>query len=155
MLFRSTGVAAVAGMLRTASLYLLSGQAYRGQSTHLKKIHDLLLKTVQADADSPTADFLDACARLLAGRYVKELEKFADALAKRFVTDPFFPLYAAEAVWGQAEIAHRPPAYRKLDAYARKADRLARNKSPEVQRQVADRLRAIDGTNTLDDFGDF
>lgn len=150
-----TGVAAAVGMLRTASLYLLSGQAYRGQPTHLKKIHDLLLKTVQADADSPAAEFAVACAHLKAGRFVKELEKFADALSKRFVTDPFFPLYAAEAVWGQATAAHRPPAYRKLDAYARKAERLARNKTPEVRRQVAERLQAIDGTNGLDDDGDF
>ena len=75
----------------------------------------------------------------------------ADALAKRFVTDPFFPLFAAEAVWGQADAAGRPPAYRKLDSYARKADRLAQNKSDDVRRQVRDRLQAIDGTNTLDD----
>ena len=47
--------------------------------------------------------------------------------------------------------AKRPPAYRKLDGYARKADRLAQNRSADVQKQVRDRLQAIDGTNTLDD----
>ena len=146
-----TGVAAVVGLLRTASLYLFAGQVYRGQPTHFKKIHELLLKTAQADPDSPAAEFVIACEHLKAGRFHKELEKFADALAKRFVTDPFFPLYAAEAVWGQAEAAKRPPAYRKLDGYARKADRLAQNKSADVQKQVRDRLQAIDGTNTLDD----
>ncbi len=146
-----TGVAAVVAMLRTVSLYQLAGQVYRGQATHLKKIHELLLKTVQADAESPAAEFLIACEALKAGRFLKELEKFADALARRFVTDPFFPLFAAEAVWGQANKAGRAPAYRKLDGYARKADRLARSKSPEVQRQVLDRLQVIDGTNTLDE----
>ena len=45
----------------------------------------------------------------------------------------------------------RARAYRKLDSYARNADRLAQSKSAEVQKQVRDRLQAIDGTNTLDD----
>jgi len=146
-----TGVTAVVGMLRTATLYQFAGQVYRGQPTHLKKIHELLLKTVQADGQSPAAEFVIACEQLKAGKFLKELEKFADALAKRFVTDPFFPLLAAEAVWGQALGAKRPPAYRKLDGYARKADRLAQNKSADVQKQVRERLQAIDGTNTLDD----
>ena len=115
----------------------------------------IVAQLVQADADSPAAEFAVACAHLKAGRFVKELEKFADALAKRFVTDPFFPLFAAEAVWGQARASGRAPAYRKLDAYARKAERLARNKTPEVQRLVLERLQAIDGTTGLDDFGDF
>ncbi len=146
-----TGVAAVVAMLRTASLYLFAGQAYRGSATHLKKIHELLLKSAQADTESPAAEFALACASLKAGRFLKELEKFADALTQRFVTDPFFPLFAAEAVWGQADAAQRPPAYRKLDGYARKADYRAMSKSADVQKQVRDRLQAIDGTNTLDD----
>ena len=146
-----TGVAAVVAMLRTASLYQFAGQSYRGQPTHLKKIHELLLKSAQADTESPAAEFVSACEGLKAGRFFKELEKFADALSKRFVTDPFFPLFAAEAVWGQADAAKRPPAYRKLDGYARKADYRAQSKSAEVQKQVRDRLHAIDGTNTLDD----
>lgn len=150
-----TGVAAVVAMLRTVSLYQFAGQVYRGQATHLKKIHELLLTTVKADADSPAAEFLLACESLKAGRFLKELEKFADALSKRFVTDPFFPLFAAEAVWGQADKAGRAPAYRKLDGYARKAERLAYARSAEAHRIVMERLQAIDGTNTLDDFGDF
>jgi len=144
-------VAGVVGMLRVASLYQVAGQPYRGQPTHLKKVHELLLKTAQTDAASTADEFALACEQLKAGKFAKELEKFADALARRFVSDPFFPLFAAEAVWAQSQASGRPPAYRKLDGYARKADRLSHGKGPDVRRRVLERLEAIGGTNTLDD----
>jgi tetratricopeptide (TPR) repeat protein len=149
------GVKAAVGLLGTVSLYKLTGVAYRGLPTHIKKVGDFTLKTATADKTSPPEAFLEACTALRVLGLDKVLEKFADALIKRFPKNPFFAVFAAEAVWWQAEVADRPPAYRKLDGYSRKAERASLNSPPEVRKQVLERLDEIDGTNTLDAGDDF
>ncbi len=113
----------------------VEGLTYTGQKTQEKKVQTAVLAA--AGADAPEFDFETLCRGMEARREWKLLGKLAEALAKRFKTNPVFPLMVVEAETGAGGRATRPY---KLTKWLADAKRLAAASPHERHKQLLPRI---------------
>jgi hypothetical protein len=115
--------------------FFLEGLTYTGQKTQEKKIHGVILAA--AGGAGEEFDF-ENLGRVVEARHEwKLLGKLAEALAKRFKTNPVFPLLQAEAETGGGGRAVRPY---KLTKWLTDAKRLAAASPHERHKQLLPRI---------------
>jgi tetratricopeptide (TPR) repeat protein len=85
---------------------VLEGIEYRGQKTQVKKIHDICLRSL--DAEAPEFDFENLVMEVFRHGEWKLLAKLTAPLRKKFPRNPLVLLMAAEAEFGLARGTPRP-----------------------------------------------
>ena len=112
-----------------------AGLTYTGQKTQEKKIQAVVLAA--AGGDGPEEDFEMLCQGIAERRAWKLLGKLAQPLAKRFKTNPVFPLMAVEAETDGGTMHARPY---KVTKWLADAKRLATNSPHERHKQLLPRI---------------
>lgn len=123
-------------LLATWDLFVSQGVTYTGQKTQEKKILAVLLAAATTGT-GPEPEFEFLCQGILARRDWKFLGKLAVPLAKRFKTNPVFPLMVAEAETDGGTIHARPY---KVTPWLSDAKRLAAASPHERHKQLLPRI---------------
>ena len=112
-----------------------SGLTYTGQKTQEKKIQAVVLAA--AGGDGPEEDFEMLCEGMVVRRAWRLLGKLAPPLAKRFKTNPVFPLMVAEAETDGGTLQTRPY---KVTKWLADAKRLAADSPHERHKKLLPRI---------------
>lgn len=114
------------------------GIEYRGQKTQVKKIHDVCLRSV--DAEAPEFDFETLCMEAFRHGEWKLLSKLTAPLRKKFPRNPVFVLMFVESEFGLAKGAPRP---HKVTSLLELAKALAEASSEPRHRALLDRIAEL------------
>jgi len=115
--------------------FFVEGLTYTGQKTQEKKVQTAVLAA--AGAEAPEFDFETLCRGMEVRHEWKLLGKLAEVLAKRFKTNPVFPLMVVEAETGAGSRGVRPY---KLTKWLADAKRLASASPHERHKQLLPRI---------------
>ena len=115
--------------------YHIHQLTYRGQKTHEKKIFDQVARCLTADA--PELDFERLGEVLLAKHEWKHVKKLADGCARRFPTNPHFPLFRCVAGLETGEREYH------VEQRLRQAKRLAETATEPRHRALLERIDAL------------
>jgi tetratricopeptide (TPR) repeat protein len=129
----------VTGMLSAWAQYEIQKVNYRGRKTQEKKLHDLVLRTLQTSA--PEIEFEDLVHTCSMHQDWKLVVRLAGPLRERYPTNPVFPLHLAEAQL--SEEGGATWRRRTLDLL-RTARRLAEQSSEPRHRDVLDAVRELE-----------